>query len=435
MAGVRRADPRVLLGGICLFVVALGLWNVSHYPPGLGYDASAHIAYADGLVPGGRLPHDTGEYYTPPGFYALAGTADWLARELGVNPYSSHRAGMALNILWLLGTVLLVARIARELWPGRERIELGAAAFVALLPVTVESEAMFHPESLSLFLSTLALWLGIRTFTNPRYALGLGITLGAAQLVRAFSLWTVGAVLLALVAGRRWRSLAIVVVVAALIPSPWYIHQALTYGGQPTFPQPTTKLGRNAAGAPLPLYERRPLSFYVDLGLPDVLTAPYRVHFVNEALPTVYAGIWGDYFGAWAWQGHREISSTGAHFESGPPASARTRLVAQSFIGLLPTLLALVGWVLLARASLRRPPQLLVALLPLVGVLGFLYFIVSYPTADGDVIKASYMLTTVAGWALAFGYALDRLRGSTWRLAAALLVLCGLVDLQFLIFG
>ena len=119
----------------------------------------------------------------------------------------------------------------------------------------------------------------------------------------------------------------------------------------------------------------------------------------------------------------------------GPPASARTRLVAQSFIGLLPTLLALVGWVLLARASLRRPPQLLVALLPLVGVLGFLYFIVSYPTADGDVIKASYMLTTVAGWALAFGYALDRLRGSTWRLAAALLVLCGLVDLQFLIFG
>ena len=36
-----------------------------------------------------------------------------------------------------------------------------------------------------------------------------------------------------------------------------------------------------------------------------------------------------------------------------------------------------------------------------------LYFTVSYPTPDGDVVKATYMLTTVPAWALCFGYGLD----------------------------
>ena len=47
---------------------------------------------------------------------------------------------------------------------------------------------MFHPEPLSLFLSTLALWLCVRTFADPRYAWALGVALGAAQLVRAWAL-------------------------------------------------------------------------------------------------------------------------------------------------------------------------------------------------------------------------------------------------------
>ena len=158
-----------------------------------------------------------------------------------------------LNVASWLGTVLLVAAIARQLWPGRRRIELGAAAFIAFLPVVVETEAMFHPEPLSLFLSTLALWLCVRTFANPRYAWALGVTLGAAQLVRAFALWTVAAVVLALLAGRRWRALVIVLVLAALIPAPWYIHQRVTYGGQPEFPQPAH---RGSAARPLSVLPR-----------------------------------------------------------------------------------------------------------------------------------------------------------------------------------
>ena len=429
MAGSLRSNRG--LATICAFVVVLGTWNVIHYPPGLGYDAFHHQAYADGLVPGGQLPHGTGEYYTPPGYYAVAGSADWLVRKLGVSVYDSYRAGMAVNVLFLLGTVLLVWWIARELWPGRERLAIGAAAFVALVPVTVRMEAMFHPAATALFLCTLALWFCVRTFADRRFVIALGVALGLAQLVLAAALWAVAATAIALAAGRRWRSLAIALAFAALIPMPWYVHQQLTYSGLAPFPRPATpqaRAGGLESGKPKPLFERRPWRFYVDPGLPDVITHPYTYqhHFRNLALPTTYAELWGDYFGVWAWKAGTPPGV--------PSAGARRELVVQSLVGILPTLLAVAGWVAFVHAARRRPPRLALALLPLLGLIGYLYFIVAYPTPDGDVLKASYMLTTTAGWALGFGYALDRLRGRAWLFVAPLLVVCAVADLPFLVY-
>ena len=430
MAGSRLADRRVALGAICAFVLLVGAWNVARYPPSAGFDAPDHIAYADGLVPHGLFPQHEGEYYTPPGYYAVAGTLDWLAGKTGIG--DPHRAGMAVNVFFLLGTVLLVARIARELWPDGPRIELGAAAFVAFLPVTAETAAMFHPETMSLFFATLALWLCVRTFADPRYAWAVGVALGAGQLVRAWALVTVAAVLIALAVGRRRRELVIVAVLAALIPSPWYVHQRLKYGGQPQFPQP--------AISKKPLLERRPLSFYFDPGLPGVITTPYRPHSLNRALPTTYSSLWGDYFGAWAWHAGTPTgpaTPTGQRKEVAPPRPARIRLVLQALVGLLPTLLAVVGFLAFARSALHRPQRLALAVLPPLGILAYLYFAVAYSYAalpDGDLLKATYMLTTTACWAIGFGYALERIRGRLWWPTIALLAVAALVELPFLLY-
>jgi len=410
----RRASPAGALAAICALVAVVGLWNAHAYPPGMGYDAADHISYADGLVPGGKLPHGTGEYYTPPGFYAVAGVADWGARKLGLG--EPHRATQALNVILLLGTTLLVWRLARLLWPGRPRIATGAAAFVALLPVTVKAEAMFHPETLDLFLVALGLWLCVELLRGPRslrLAAPLGAVLGLMQMVRAFSLWTVAAVVIAVALARRWRELAAILVLAAVIPAPWYIHQRLTYGGSPVFNRPTKSK---------PLYERRPARFYVDPGVPDVVTHPVRPHFRNLAIPTTYTDLWGDYFGVWAWQGKHLTHS------------ARHELELQAVVGLLPTLLAVAGWLWFLLGSLRSPPRLAVALTPLLGLIGYLYFTVSYPTPDGDVLKATYMLTTAVGWALGFGYALDRLRGRAFLAVVGLLGVSALLELPFLLY-
>jgi hypothetical protein len=428
VAGSLRADPRFrVLAAICVFAAAMGIANVIDYDPGGGYDALDHQAYADLLVPGGHFPHGTGEYYTPPGFYALAGSADWVGSKL-LGMGEPHRAGSALNILFLVGTIVLVWKIARELWPDRDRIAIGAAAFVALVPVTVKTETMFHPETLSLLTCTFALWLSVRTFANPRYAYPLGVALGLAQLVRLQSLWTVVCVAVALAVGRRRRELATVLVLAALIPAPWYLHQAITYHGDPLFPRPATKLARNDAGKPKPIWERRPWRFYVDPGLPTVISRPYQPHFDNLALPTTYTEMWGDYFGVWVW----ELKSPVNGFVP-PPRPVHAELVVQAVAGLLPTLLALVGSVLFLRASFRSPPRLALALLPLVGILGYLAFTVSYPTAVGDVLKATYMLSTAGAWALGFGFALDRLRGRWQTPVIAALAVCAVAELPFLL--
>jgi hypothetical protein len=175
-----------------------------------------------------------------------------------------------------------------------------------------------------------------------------------------------------------------------------------------------------------PLWKRRPIGFYVEPGVPDVVTRPYRPHFLNRALPTTYTELWGDYFGIWVWKGR---------IAQPPRGDARRELQLQSAVGLVPTALAVAGWIMFLFASLRSPPRLAAALLPALGVLGFLYFTVSYPTKDGDVLKATYMLSTAAGWALGFGYAVERIRGRAWIVFASLLAACAVAQLPFLVYG
>ena len=389
---------------IAVFALVAG-WNAYKYPSGAGYDVRQHRQYADLLIHHGEIPGagTRSEYYTPPGFYALAGVATVVGEH--VHPGDPHKLGQVLNWLVLVAAAGVLWALARELFPGRPWVQLGALAYFCFLPVLLRVGAMFHPEPLSMLLTAVALLLAARMLRRRDFrwqlAVATGVALGLGQLVRAFSLWTFAAVVIALAVGRAWRPLGVVVVATAVVASPWYIRQAIKYGN-PVFDRPTPHEA---------VWDRRPARFYGGLGLPHVFTDPFRPSFRNEAIPTTYSEVWGDYFGVW--RGSRER---------------------QSFLGLLPTLLAVGGWLLLLARSLRAPPRLAAALLPGLGLLGYLYFTVSYPTPDGDVLKASYMLTTAPAWALAFGYALDRLPHRARLVAAAVLAASALAALPFLLY-
>jgi hypothetical protein len=401
------SERRVLVAAAAL-IVALAFvagWNVHSYPSGAGYDVQQHQAYADLLIHHGQIPgpETRSEYYTPPLFYALAGVATVIGEH--IHSGDPHKLGQVLNWFVLMACGVVLWLLSRELFPRRPWLQLSALAFFCFLPVVVRVGAMFHPEPLSMLLSAVALLLAVRMLGRRDYrwslAVATGLVLGLGQLVRAFSLWTFAAVVLAFVFARAWRPLAVVVVATAIVAAPWYLRQALEYGN-PVFDRPTKHE---------PVWERRPASFYIGLGWPKVLSDPFRPHFRNEALPTTYSEVWGDYFGVW--RGNRER---------------------QSFLGLLPTLLALAGWILLLVRSWRVPARLPVVLLPGLGILGYLYFTVSYPTPDGDVLKASYMLTTAPAWALAFGYAVERLPGRLRLVAGLVLAASALASLPFLLY-
>ena len=206
----------------------------------------------------------------------------------------------------------------------------------------------------------------------------------------SFSLWTFAVVLLTLAAAAHRRSGvggegssfagAVAVTATALVAA------ALVRLPVERRTRTRSSTGRRSLK---PLWERRPVAFYVDPGLPEL---------DHAAVPAVVSEpVLADDLRREAGATTSACSPGGPGRRSGPgcaPGADRRR----ASPALSPPPWALFGW-LAARRSARRlrasPALLLVALLPLAGIAGMLYFTVSYPTPDGDVIKATYMLTTL----------------------------------------
>jgi hypothetical protein len=433
VTSVPLGRPRVGAATIALAVVLVlvgivAVRNAFVYPAIAGYDAREALDYA-ALVRNGELPDETGSYYTPPGFFAVGGVGIAIGEQLGMQ--HPERVGQLVNALAAVATVLLLLLLVRELWPGRPVLHLAALGFVVACPVLFKSSAMFHPEPLALLFSTAAIVLAARMLVRHRYsilpAIGVGTALGAAQLVRAWSLWTVAVVLFVLGVAiavrpseRRalGRVLAVALVVAVAVPLPWYAYRAAE-SSNPIFDRPQ---------ADAPLWDRRPLGFFVSFGLPDVLNDPVKPSFADRFAPLAYAEVWGDYFGVWHWNGSRGSPSESEHRE----------LVTQSIVGVPFTLLALAGWLALLAYSVRRPggepALLLVTLLPAAALFGVLYFATAYPTPDGDTAKGSFMLTAVPAWAASFGFAVDGIGRRSPRLLvplALVLLVAAALSLRF----
>jgi len=430
IAAARRLTPERLTLIFAGLAGLVALWNAATYPSGAGYDAASHREYGDFLINHLRLPHEneTPEYYSPPLYYMIAGGITWIGRQAGMG--EPHKLAQLLNVPVVIGTALLVAALARLLWPERRWVAPAAVGYLALLPVLQRTAAMYNPESTDLFVSVLCVYLAARLLVQRRYGRGaafaLGLALGAGEMVRQFALWTLAVVVLAFIAAIWWRrserrqlvlSLGLALAGCILIAGPWYGYRAVTYKNA-IFDRPHVHK---------PLFERRPASFYFSPGLPDVFAAPYRPNFVNRAVPQTYSDMWGDWYGVFTW----------SWADRGKPAPAtRAWLTAENVFGLLPTALALAGWLILLVRSFvrRRVEKLLVALLPLAGIAGYLYFTVSYPTPDGDVLKPTYMLSTAGAWALCFGWLADRLGERAPRLVAGGLGVLAALVLPFLFY-
>jgi hypothetical protein len=164
------------------------------------------------------------------------------------------------------------------------------------------------------------------------------------------------------------------------------------------------------------------------LALGDVFRVPFRPNFLNAAIPVTYSEIWGDWIGAFSW----------SSYSQGPWPPALTVMRDQNGIGLLPTLLALAGLLIVGRRALRERRELAVVVaLPVVALTGYFYRSYQFLSSDGDLLKASYLLTTAPVWALCFGAAfagLGRFRLVRIGVAACLLVFA-VLELRFMLYG
>jgi hypothetical protein len=423
-----RAVDYAVTAVILVVFEIVAVWNAFEYPPIGGYDAAEHIAYTYGLMEDWRIV-EGGASYTPPGFYLVAGAAIHVGEVLDM--VEPERAALVVNAALGVGTALLVLLLSYLLFPGRPVLRWATLAFFACCPVVLRSTAMFHPQPLAMFLSTLALALTARMIVQRRYSLlswvGLGLTLGAAQLVRSVSLVTVGVVLLTLIATaivdresrvRIRNALLVLVALVVLVPLPWYVHL-----------KQTTSSAIFGRGSLTDSFENAwPAAFYVSPGLPSVISEPQRNGLPPRFLPTLYADTWGDYFGNWSWNPPRP--------ELTPDVNRR--LVVQSVVGLPLTAVAGAGWLaLIGLGIIRRseqPARLLVVLIPAAALTAVLFYSFQAPHPDGDTVKSLFLLPAVPAWAISFGFAVDGLLARSRRIGIAVsivLAACAAVSLAY----
>jgi hypothetical protein len=440
--------PDALTVALLAVLSVVVTYNAFHYPSFAGFDADVDLRYAHILLTEWRIPGELANNYTPPGFFLVAGPLVELGGPLGL----ADRADLAqlLDGAFAVGSAVLLALLCGVLFPGRPWLRVAAVAVFVACPTVLKTGAMFHPQPLSALLATLAVFLAARMVARRRYglwaALALGLVTGAGQLVRSVGVWVLGVVLVsllvaALVHGEERReavrALVVVGVVGVVVAAPWYLvlepsqakpifaHSNGAVGGAPS---PVRTLA-SSGGRPTPDTSSRSPWFYVDTGLPQLVTAPHRQALRAGFWPILYADMWGDYYGNWSWDQITTLMS---------PRIER-RLTVQMLAGALPTFLALVGFVAvgcLAVARVRtRPELLLVPLTAGTALLAALYYAYSFPSPDSDTVKALFLLPGLPAFAICFGFAVDVVGRRSRALAAGLGVVLTVALAVSLAFG
>jgi hypothetical protein len=434
-------------------ILYVGLWNAAKYPISLGYDAQPNAAYIHILLDQHHIPRpdQSGEANQPPAYYLLAGVAarlghkifNWHETETYPGfPEASFRGALYLNVLLVFLTALCVLWLARVVAPKKPWVWAASVGFFAFLPVVSKTEAMLHPENLSMLTSAAALAAATHMFVHrtfsPRLLALLAISIGVGLATRTTMFFTLTAIIVGTAGALTvrevrarvpWRRVAIVFGVVVVLAVPWIAYRGIVHhqgplNGTSQLIQAALHPGTHSLSDSLTSH-----SHFFTIFQRGVFDSPWRSEYKNQALPQTYTEIWGDWFGAFAWSEY-----------DGVPSSAAQRLLKdQSYIGLVPTALAILGWLWLCWVSFRRRRELLVlAVMPVFGVGGYLYRSWVTLTHDGDLFKATYALNTVSVWALAFGIATAWL-ASRSRLARygmlALFAVFAVLELRFTMYG
>jgi hypothetical protein len=281
-------------------------------------------------------------------------------------------------------------------------------------------------------LAALAIYLVVRSLARGPATVGAaalsGVVAGLASLTRTWGLAVIAALGLVLAldavrARRAWPAVAFFAAALALA-APWLAYKWAEQGSPLAFSTP--------GGAEQWPDGGRDASFYTTVAAGELVSDPYAPHFRNRLLPVTYADWWGD------WHRSFRIPDELRDRPERLPDEYRRPLVLQSLAGLVPTLLVLAGVVGLAVvAAKERSLPLLAVLAPLVLlVAAYVFFLARYPKADGDNIKALYLLSTVAPLAVCGGWALAQVRrAGTLAFAGVLLLLAAFLysDLTFLV--
>jgi 4-amino-4-deoxy-L-arabinose transferase-like glycosyltransferase len=325
------------------------------------------------------------EFHQPPLYYLLAVPLFWL--------FNGALVPLRLLSVALGGALIYAAyRAALAVVPARPALALGAAAFVAFVPMHVATTAAVNNDTLAELLLTLALWGLVRYARGESERRGLatvGLLLGLGLLTKIYALIGVGVAVAAVIL-RWWRDPrraigdgAWLLVPALAVSLPWLVRNAGVYGWPDLM-----GLARHDA---VVIGQPTTAQWIDDYGWRYVL---------DQALETTYHSFWGKF----GWM---------AVF-----MDRRIYLALGLWAGL-----ALGGWVAWVSGARRRlkddwagaVPVALLALWVALTLLAYVWYNTKYVQHQGRYLFPALVpigLALTAGWRRVVGWALGPVGGA-----------------------
>ena len=227
-----RVAPLVL-GALALAVAVL---TITPWPVGVFQDDAIYVVLAKALASGEgyrmiNLPGAPHATHFPPG-YPLVLAALW---KIFPSFPDNIVVFKFVNALFLAGTAIVTYRFCRS------RLELGPlGAFVAsavgttsVVVLIITGVVLSEPLYMLLVVPTLLVAERAAESGEARTAAGAGALIGLLALVRTVGVFLLPAALIVLLVRRRWRSAAILAVVAMAILVPWQLWISAYQGETP----------------------------------------------------------------------------------------------------------------------------------------------------------------------------------------------------------
>ncbi len=395
-------------GIVSISILYVLIYNLLHYDPIQGYDGDAHHAYVQNflnLYTPGRLNQPssnlTYEFFSPPFPYLFPAFVNEICKSYFSfeNIYETcQKIYGFLNIIFqsfmYLALLYMYMKIVKLFKGTDKKIYLSVLLVLGLFTANYRTIAMIRAETYILLLNSFLLYRFLlllkKSFVyNKLDIFYFGFIIGLLALSRqwAFLLFPAYFLLYFFIKKEHrlkyFKFLTYTFLIGFLISSWFYINLFVEYGSFTKFNQ-----------EPIPFrFNNQPLSFYLPIGneVSMVFTKPIRPYFKNQFLPILYSDLWGDYWGYFTF--------TSRNLEFGRNQMIIGDYLARvNILSIFPTIMLIIGFK--NSFTSRKVKEkiftdyfnLYLVMATLVTIFGYLWFLISFPQAEGDTNKATYII-------------------------------------------
>ena len=377
------------------------IYNFYHYSPILGYDAEAHYTYVDYIsryLPRSiKLPTslDTREFFNPPLGYFIPAISQVVCRNIiesenflrDCRPVYGSIAQIFQSLMYII-TIYINLLTLKMFNNSKSILNLSYLIMVSLLAVNYRTISMIRGEPYILFFMSIFLYLIFKIenqdfVTQKKDILFLGLIIAGIALSRQWGFLLFPPLIIMLFTKniknkinylKTWVPSALI---GFLLSGWFYINLYIKSGSFTAFNMESSKFS----------IFNQPLGFYIPTSenLRYLFYKPIRPHLDNQFITTLFADLWGDYWGYFS-------------FTSGYLSIGRDQLAIGDYfarvniISIFTTLFILTLYVISYRKNKQSFLVRYINLAVIVSFVGYIVFLISYPVGNGDTIKATYII-------------------------------------------